>query len=252
MASQEHMMTIDIEHEAEGEYCMPGEISVDNHSNPRFTIIRAQVKDYPGLLRVISWVLNGLELLVENARLTTDGQGMAQNQFWVTDHRGRKLPDHKAELVAERVGDFVVYCTPDNRTVQAQQFCSGPIQISNTEHDKYTVVNVEETNRDKRGQGFLLEVASVMTGLGVTVEEAIIQGCTNCGGPELVQDPNRLQQGRFFKFFVTDLNKHKLDYKQASSLIYTLALILGKSNSPLRPPGSSLIEIRDGITVSQV
>jgi hypothetical protein len=27
-----------------------------------------QVKDYPGLLRVIAWVINGLDLLVENAK----------------------------------------------------------------------------------------------------------------------------------------------------------------------------------------
>ena len=27
-----------------------------------------QVKDYPGLMRVIAWVINGLDLLVENAK----------------------------------------------------------------------------------------------------------------------------------------------------------------------------------------
>ena len=27
-----------------------------------------QVKDYPGLLRVIAWVINGVDLIVENAK----------------------------------------------------------------------------------------------------------------------------------------------------------------------------------------
>ena len=78
---------------------VPGEIAVDNESSKRFTILTVEVKvsplivfplpavfqgailfskdsqtqllcsqDYPGLLRVIAWVVNGLDLLVENAR----------------------------------------------------------------------------------------------------------------------------------------------------------------------------------------
>ena len=48
-------------------------------------------------------------------RLTTDDDGMARNTFWITDRRGNKLSNYHAELLAERVGDFVVYCTPDQK-----------------------------------------------------------------------------------------------------------------------------------------
>ena len=61
-------LSIDLEPQAEGEYCMPGEVSLDNESHEDFTILRVEVKDYPGLLRVIAWVINGLELVVQNAR----------------------------------------------------------------------------------------------------------------------------------------------------------------------------------------
>ena len=61
-------MSIDLEPQAEGEYCMPGEVILDNESHDQFTILRVEVKDYPGLLRVIAWVLNGLQLTVQNAR----------------------------------------------------------------------------------------------------------------------------------------------------------------------------------------
>jgi hypothetical protein len=61
-------LSIDLEPLAEGEYCMPGEVSLDNESHEDFTILRVEVKDYPGLLRVIAWVINGLELVVQNAR----------------------------------------------------------------------------------------------------------------------------------------------------------------------------------------
>ena len=60
--------SIDLEPQAEGEYCMPGEVLLDNKSHEQFTILRVEVKDYPGLLRVIAWVLNGLQLTVQNAR----------------------------------------------------------------------------------------------------------------------------------------------------------------------------------------
>lgn len=60
--------SFDLEHQAEGEYCMPGEVTFDNEAHKQFTVIQVEVKDYPGLLRVIAWVLNGLQLVVQNAR----------------------------------------------------------------------------------------------------------------------------------------------------------------------------------------
>ena len=54
-----------------------------------------------------------LRYLYAAARLSTDDEGTAQNTLWVTDRRGRKLSNFHAELLAERIGDFVVYCTPD-------------------------------------------------------------------------------------------------------------------------------------------
>ena len=47
---------------------MPGEVTFDNEEHEQFTIMKVEVKDYPGLLRVIAWVLNGLQLVVQNAR----------------------------------------------------------------------------------------------------------------------------------------------------------------------------------------
>ena len=76
--------------------------------------------------------------------------------------------------MAERVGDFVVYCTPNQEAVEAQEFQEGPISLTNREHEDYSVVSVvSEPNK----KGFLLELASAMTGLGVIIHEAIIQVC---------------------------------------------------------------------------
>ena len=62
-------------------------------------------------MQVPKVVLSGLEL----RRLSTDDEGIAQNTLWVTDRRGRKLSNFQAEMLAERIGDFVVYCTPDSK-----------------------------------------------------------------------------------------------------------------------------------------
>ena len=56
------------------------------------------------------------------------------------------------------------------------------------------------------------------------------------------------QEGRIFKFWVTDRQQSKLDYTRSTALMYTLALLIGKSNMPLRPPGSNLI-MQDGTAV---
>ena len=43
-----------------------------------------QVKGYPGMFRVIAWVLNGLMLDVHNATLHTSDDGVVTNKFWLT------------------------------------------------------------------------------------------------------------------------------------------------------------------------
>lgn len=44
-----------------------------------------------GLFRVIAWVLNGLQLRVRGADVSSTPDGMARNTFWVTDTQGHKL-----------------------------------------------------------------------------------------------------------------------------------------------------------------
>lgn len=105
-------------------------------------------------------------------RLLTDKDGIARNVFWITTDGGRKLDNARADLVAERVGDYVVYCTPDRNVTEALEYHEGPITLSNSAHEEYSVVDVMSEPGNK---GFLLEVASAMTGLGVTIHEAIVQ-----------------------------------------------------------------------------
>ena len=49
------------------------------------------------------------------------------------------------------------------------------MQVDNKEHKDFTVVTVSGESGFQRRQGFLLEIASALTGLGVSIHEAVIQ-----------------------------------------------------------------------------
>ncbi len=46
------------------------------------------------------------------------------------------------------------------------------------------------------------------------------------------------QGQREFKFQVTDRSGRKLDFQRATSLMYTIGLVFGKSEGSLHPPNS--------------
>jgi UTP:GlnB (protein PII) uridylyltransferase len=72
----------------EGEWCAPAFVSVDNRKNPHFTVLEVEVQDYPGLMAVVAWVLNGLDTVAQNAVLSTAQDGLAHNTFWLSTRSG--------------------------------------------------------------------------------------------------------------------------------------------------------------------
>ena len=58
-------------------------------------------------------------------------------------------------------------------------------------------------------------------------------------GSEPASNHFALQTGqREFKFLVTDRSGRKLDFQRATSLMYTIGLVFGKSEGSLHPPNS--------------
>ena len=68
----------------------------------------------------------------------------------------------------------------------------------------------------------------------------MLQGCTDCGGPEIDTQIEAGVGHRLFRFWVTDRRGNKLDYQRCTALLYTMGLLLGQAHAPLRPPGMSL------------
>lgn len=96
-------LSFEEEEEAEEEWCAPALVSVDNRKNPHFTVVEVGVTDYPGLMRVIAWVLNGLDVVAQNAVLSTSQDGYANNTFWLSTRLG--------ESCVRRGGDILgLFC----------------------------------------------------------------------------------------------------------------------------------------------
>lgn len=236
--------TTEVLDEADQEFCYAAMIYADNNDNETATLLSLEAKEYPGLLRVISWVLNGLDCKVQNARLKTDAEGYASHRYWLTDRRGRKLKDSAAEMLVERLRDFVQVCKPPGDLVNCQDFKKDNITISNTTDNQYTVVSIDG-EPDGNRPGFLLELASVVTGVGLTIHEAVIENSPGAskGGPAAQREIDYPStKGRQFTFWVTDQDSRKLDVSRALALIYTLGLVFGNNNGPLVAPNLELAQ----------
>ena len=212
-------------------WCAMPFVTVDNTKDPDFTILEIEILDYAGLLRVIAWCLNGLDIVTENALLSTSPDGVANNSFWLRTSSGKKLTDKAAQILVERIRDYLAYCSPKPDEELQTEFQSGPISLSNTEHPEYTVVKVAES---KRTPGQMLTIASILSGLNVRVMEGVIQGSSWKPSEEAFSS----DVSRLFTFCILDQNGRKLDVASAKSLLYTLGVGLGFSSQtyPLRPP----------------
>ena len=210
-------------------WCAQPFVTVDNEASPDYTVIHLEMLDYKGLISVISWCPNGLDIVADYADIKTveeDGaRSVAMNSFWVRTVSGKKLTDAKADSLRERMQDCVAYCSPKPEDANATSWEMESIRISNSEDDLYTVVTIEE---DHRTPGQMLSIASILTGLNATVVEGSIQSPEATG-----------RTGRLFTFRIArEDGGGKFDGRSCSSMVYALGLGLGHSSQrfPLKPP----------------
>eukprot|EP00878_Enallax_costatus_P001102 GHUV01001239.1.p1 GENE.GHUV01001239.1~~GHUV01001239.1.p1 ORF type:complete len:322 (+),score=48.37 GHUV01001239.1:268-1233(+) len=234
--------------------CSPAFV-VHDRSNPHYSEFTIDVQDYPGLLRVITWVMNGLGCRVHNAVLKTSEDGGANDTFWVTDLRGRKLSDAAAADVAERLEDFVSYCAPPEGDAEFTEFTCGDIAVSNVAHPEWTEVTITAS---LFSPGLLLELSSIFHGQGLVICEAVIRGGSENPIPqqllsELVSVPEPPPHMRVMRFWLkVGSSGSKLDYSDVSSLLYTLRVVLGDGGLPTRPPNMELNSLVCGCNATTV
>jgi len=80
---------------------IPTEVTVDNTDSPRYTVIDITAPDRMGLLFTITYALFQLGLEIHLAKITTNVDQVL-DVFYVTDHRGEKVPDPESVANALR------------------------------------------------------------------------------------------------------------------------------------------------------
>lgn len=164
-------------------------------------------------------------------QLDTTAEGLAHNRFWVVDLKGRKLTPGKAEQLAERLLDYVRYCTPTTNALNATHFKSESVEVCNSRDPDYTIVTIQYADPDP---STLLQIASVLTGIGLDIAKATIQASRSSKAAEV--GAAAAANERFYRFSVQDAHGQKLGYSAIHSLLFVMDLLLSKSKVSARPP----------------
>ncbi|KDD74231.1 hypothetical protein H632_c1471p0 [Helicosporidium sp. ATCC 50920] len=201
--------------------------------------------------------------MARHAVIRTTPEGQAHNCFWLTGRGGTKLRDDTAVMLADRVRDYVAYCTAPPLARDATEWRAGDVRVSNAQHPKYTVVTVLETEPKP---GFLLEIASVLSAYNIHIQEGVIQAADKDeedgkgetegkkgarAGKAASPDakPSALSAAtaatskwkRVHRFWATDSQGKKLTREHIQGLLFTLNLALGSKGQPLKPPDNQLL-----------
>jgi len=161
---------------------------------------------------------------VQRAKLFTTLDGTALDTFWISDLSGSKLSAPAAAAVATRLrcvceargvaarslllcacSDFLDECSPKDEPPSVLQ--SGNVCVdSSAESEECTLVKVCADPLNN-GSSQLLDIASTLSGLGITIREADLEQ----GGPSAA-----------WVFRVLSARGSKLDYAEAAALLFLL------------------------------
>ncbi|KAG1660338.1 hypothetical protein FOA52_014391 [Chlamydomonas sp. UWO 241] len=213
--------------------CSVLNITVDNVKCPKYTVMSVEVMAYPGLLRTVAWTINGLGVRAQNATMETEEDGFAVQKYWLTDISGNKLSDSMADNVRESLQMFVETCMPPGPGKEQQEWVYNNTIVSNSAHPMFTeLVILGEPNKP----GFMLEIATVMSAIGATVQSMSIQGDREFECAPICRATARHNfdaHGRCFRFLLTDgASGGKLTAGRVASVLYTLDLVAGKGYQP--------------------
>eukprot|EP00271_Cylindrocystis_brebissonii_P014161 TRINITY_DN35420_c0_g1_i1.p1 TRINITY_DN35420_c0_g1~~TRINITY_DN35420_c0_g1_i1.p1 ORF type:complete len:1046 (+),score=242.32 TRINITY_DN35420_c0_g1_i1:158-3295(+) len=90
-----HNWALDIRSAPPSALTIPPEVTVDNSTSEQYTILTVVAGNRPGLLQLITLTFRDLGLDVAKAVVDLDDQGRANDQFYITDVKGRKVEDEK-------------------------------------------------------------------------------------------------------------------------------------------------------------
>ena len=202
--------------------CAVAYASVDNEAHPTSSLLLVSVSAVPGVMRILSWLLNGLDLdLVEAEWEIEDAEeegeaDVLEIKMWVTEFHAKgsgKVKDVRG--LEDRLMEYLRFCTQAERKYHPVVEHGG-VMIDNLSDPETTVLTVH--SKESGGES-LLSVASTITGLGLRMKRARLLPTKKGAGSSVWE----------FQLTVMD-TKMKLTNAQVQGLLYTLCLVFNKSN----------------------
>ena len=207
--------------------CALAYASVNNDHHPDWSLLQVDVSAVPGVLRILSWLMNGLDLDlkksvwdIEDGEDTGDGENndVVHIKMWVVEGYGKhaqKITD--VASLENRVTEYLRFCTDAERKTHIVIEHRG-IMVDNSSDASKTLLRVRSHDT---GAQSLLSLASTVTGLGLRMNHAELSFSTG----KTTGDPISV-----WAMELTDFeSKNKLSNAQVQGLLYTLALVFGKS-----------------------
>jgi len=219
--------------------------SCDNESHPTATILTVTVSVVPGVMRILSWLLNGLDLDVNEAEwVINEEEGSTDESppmetvdltMQVTEGRGKyasKVKDTRG--LEDRLSEYLRFCTQAERKYHPV-IEHGGIKIDNEADPETTLLTVSSSESGARS---MLYVSSTITGLGLKMNRAKLL-------------PASGSDGSVWNYNLTVFETNgKLTNAQMQGLLYTLCLVFNTSSKSATGSGGAgdyLVEKMVGI-----
>lgn len=199
------------------EVCVFGHADVDNHSDPGATMLSVTSSGDAQLVRLLGWVIDGLELEYTSAEIEHSSELTRMKMHIVYRHSQTKLSDADASLLSEQVADACRYCKPmveppSSFAVTRGAFCISTDDTTSSECSEVVV----DTSYDLRNNK-LVELATTVTGSGCSIKRA--QFVDSC-----------------WHFDVVNARGQPLVYQEATGMLWILERIHRDTSSSLLVP----------------
>lgn len=212
--------------------------SIDNERFEDRSVMSISIQSIPGLMRVISWLLEGLDLEIWNAKITTDTDGFVKMDFEIVektyDDAFVKLTD--PEAVKERLEDYLNFCVRKGQGEKAFGVKTRRGVCVDNESSKGTTIATVVVNTSPVKT--LLPISSAVTALKLKIDSAVLVGGESDG--ECFVDCKKWR----FELVNAESGK-KLTSQEANALMYTLTLLIQSATNVTGQGKSSSAAARD-------
>lgn len=192
---------------------------IDNESraSENMSVMGITSNAIPGLLRSVAWTLNGMDIIVKEASITTNDEDVVQMVFACTEMRGSGSKQgmiQDTKMISDRLYDYLAFCTA--KTEESKTKFSEDGVVCDNEKNKATTFVRVRINEKASSVISLYPIGSAFTGLGLIVKNGTLVSKTSADGSPI----------KSWEFeIVRAEDRKKLTPEELRALMYTLSIV---------------------------